>query len=166
MVTRIAASPATSLHIADHRLASGEPASISTQALYRSWRADSVAASMSASIAPTIWRSPIRWPNWRAVARVGGRDLERALGDPDGLGGDPRPAAIERLHREPEPVALVADPVGGRDADAVEGELGGRAAAHAHLVLDPGDREARRRDLDDEAATVAAGRLGVAGPGR
>ena len=80
----------------------------------------------------------MRWPNCSPIARVGGRDLERALGDPDGLGGDPRPAAIERAHREPEAVALVADPVGRRNADAVEGELGRRAAAEAHLVLDAG----------------------------
>ena len=36
-----------------------------------------------------------------------------------------------------EAVALLADPVGLRDADAVERQLGGRAAADAHLVLDP-----------------------------
>ena len=81
----------------------------------------------------------------------GGRDLERALRDPDGLGGDGRPAAIERPHREIEAVALLADPVRGRDADPIERELRGRAAADAHLVLDAGDAEALGRHLDDEA---------------
>ena len=87
-----------------------------------------------------------------ALPRVGGRDLEGALGDPDGLGGDPRAAAIERAHREIE-ARRPRSPmqVGRRHADAVERELGGRAAADAHLVLDPGDREAGGRDLDDEA---------------
>ena len=112
---------------------------------------------MSASIAPTIWKSPIRWPNCLRSARVRGRDLERALGDPDGLGGDPRPAAIERPHRDAEAVALLADPVGGRDADAVEGELGGRAAADAHLVLEPGDREARRSGPRRRSRTAGGG---------
>ena len=93
----------------------------------------------------------MRWPNcWRSRG-VGRRDLEGALGDPDGLRGDPGPAAIERPHREIEAVALLADAVRRRDADAVEGELGGGAAADAHLVLDPGDAEAVGRDLDDEA---------------
>ena len=80
----------------------------------------------------------MRWPNCLPFAGVRRRDLERALGDPDGLGRDPRPAAVERAHREVEAVALGADAVRGRDADAVEGELGGRAAADAHLVLDAG----------------------------
>ena len=61
-----------------------------------------------------------------------------------------------------EAVALGADPVRRRDADAVEGELGGRAAADAHLVLEPGDAEAVGRDLDDEArqAPMALGAPG------
>ena len=135
----------------------GAPASISTQALYRSWRAASVPASMSASIAPTIWNSPMRWPNCLRSRGVRGRDLERALGDPDGLGGDARPAAVERAHRDVEPVALLAEPVRRRDAHAVERELGGRAAADAHLVLEAGDGEAVGRDLDDEGAAGGDG---------
>ena len=75
-------------------------------------------------------------------AGVRGRDLEGTLGDPDGLRRDPRAAAVERAHREVEAVALGADPVRGRDPYAVESELGGRAAADPHLVLDAGDAEA------------------------
>ena len=69
----------------------------------------------------------------------------------------PGPAAVERPHRDVEAVALLAEPVRRRDAHAVEGELGGRAAADAHLVLEPADREAVGRDLDDERATGAGG---------
>ena len=100
----------------------------------------------------------MRWPNWRRSRAYAVADVERALGDADGLGGDPRPAAIERPHRDPEAVALGADQVGRRDADAVERELGGRAAAEAHLVFDPGDLEAGGRDLDDEARQPGAAR--------
>ena len=51
--------------MAAQRAASALPASISWHAVYRRWRAASVAASMSASIAWTIWSSPIGLPNWR-----------------------------------------------------------------------------------------------------
>ena len=99
---------------------------------------------MSASIAWTIWNSPIRWPNCFRSRAYCAADVERALGDPDRLRGDPRPRAIERPHRELPALALVADPVRLRDEDVVEVELGGRAAADAHLVLESGDLEARR----------------------
>ena len=51
-----------------------------------------------------------------------------------------------------KPIALLAEPVRRRDAHVVEGELGGGTAADAHLVLEPADREAVGRDLDDERA--------------
>ena len=76
---------------------------------------------------------------------------------PDGLGGDPGPAPIERPHREREALAHRADAVRVRDADALEDELGGRRAADAHLVLDALDAEAGHVLLDDEAATGAGG---------
>ena len=97
---------------------------------------------MSASIARDHLEVADPLAELAAVLRVGGRGLERALGDADRLGRDARPAAIERPHRDAEPVALGADAVRGGHAHAVERELGGRAAAEAHLVLDPGDREA------------------------
>ena len=81
---------------------------------------------------------------------------------PDGLRGDPRAAAVERAHRDIEAVALLAEPVRLGHADLVEGELGGRAAAQAHLVLDPRHGEAVGRDLDDERAEAAMpGRFGI-----
>ena len=75
----------------------------------------------------------------------------------------PGRAALERPHRDREAVALVADAVRGRDADAVERQLGRRAAADAHLVLDARHREAVGRDLDDEARQPL---VSVAPPGR
>src|SRR5688572_2407309 len=58
-----------------------------------------------------------------AVARVRGRDLQGALRDADRLGRDPGPAAVERVHRDREPVALVAEQVRRGHADLVEREL-------------------------------------------
>ena len=59
-------------------------------------------------------------------------------------------------------VPLLAEPVGGRDAHAAERQLGRRRPPQAHLVLEPADREALRRDLDHERAQAAMpGRLGV-----
>src|SRR5579862_4449639 len=92
------------------------------------------------------------------VPGVGDRHVERTLGDADGLGGDRRSGPIERGHRELPAVALVADPVRGRHADAVELELGRRAAADAELVLEPGDLEPLRRDVHGEARQALVAR--------
>ena len=112
---------------------------------------------MSASIALTIWKSPIRWPNWRRSLAYAVGDLERALGDPDGLRGDPWSTAVERAHRQVEAVAFVADQVRRRNANASEGELGGRAAAETHLVLETGDREAGVSEPRRRSTTAADG---------
>ena len=74
---------------------------------------------------------------------------------PDGLGRDPRAGLLECPHREREALALRAEPVRRRDADAVEDELGRGRATDPHLVLEPADAEARRAPLDDEARQVA-----------
>ena len=58
---------------------------------------------MSASIARDHLEVADALAELAALARVGRGDLERALGDPDGLGGDARAAAFERAHREREP---------------------------------------------------------------
>src|SRR5688572_14698503 len=90
-----------------------------------------------------------------AVPGIRRCDLEGTLRDADGLRGDPRPAAIERAHRDIEPVALLTQEVRGRHADLVEGELRGRAATKSHLVFDPGDGKSVRRDLQDESGQAA-----------
>ena len=67
---------------------------------------------------PNCWRSP----------RVGDRCVHRSLRDPDGLCRDTQPGAVEGLHCELEPFALVADAIRGRNPDVVEGQLRGRRA--------------------------------------
>ena len=71
--------------------------------------------------------------------------------------------ALERPHREGEALALGADPVRRRDADAVEQELRRRRAADPHLVLDPADREARASASRRRSRT---GSGGACRPGR
>ena len=70
-----------------------------------------------------------------ALARVGDGELERRAGDPGRHRGDARARAIERLHRDPEAVVLLADQVVGRDLDVGEGDRRGVRGALAHLVL-------------------------------
>ncbi len=98
---------------------------------------------MSASSAWTIWCSPIGLPNWTALRCVAGRHVERPLGDPDGLGGDPGARPLERPHREanPSPSAPIRLAAGTRTA--VEQELRGGRAADPHLVLERGRRRSR-----------------------
>ena len=143
--------------LADRRPAgaSGAPASISWQAVYSSWRAASVAASMSASIAWTIWRSPI-------AGRTGGARFAYAVATSSAPWAMPTAwAAIPGRLRSnvciaiAKPCALVAEAVRHRDADAVERELRRRAAADAHLVLEPGDLEPGAVGLDEDRATGA-----------
>ena len=75
-----------------------------------------------------------------ALRGVGRGDVERALGDPDGLGGDPGPAPIERPHRDREAVAHLADAVRVGHADAV----GSRARRSASRGCPSCARPARR----------------------
>ena len=92
---------------------------------------------MSASIPADELELADRLAELAPLAGVLRGDLQRALGDADGLRGDPRPGPVEGPHREREPVAFGADAVRVRDADASEAELGRRRAADAHLVLHP-----------------------------
>ena len=66
-------------------------------------------------------------------------------------------------NRDLEPLALLADAIRGRNADVVEGQLRGRRAADAHLVLDARGGETGAVGLDDERAhplPTAGGRIG------
>ena len=107
----------------------------------------------------------MRWPNCLRSFAYAVATSRAPWAMPDGLRGDARAAAIERPHRDLEPVALGADAVRLRDANAVEGELGRRAAAQTHLVLEAGDGEARGRDLDDEARSAVGARGARVGHG-
>jgi hypothetical protein len=114
---------------------------------------------MSASFAWISWCWPIgshRLARLRVLERVVGRTLR----DPERLRRDPRPGAIEDPHRDPEPLALLAEQVRGRDTTAVEGQLAGRRAGDAHLRLEPGDREAGRLRLDEEGRDPCVARSG------
>ena len=91
------------------------------------------------------------------------RVVGRALRDPERLGRDARPRAVEDPHREPEALPLFAEEVPGRDGAVVEQELAGGGAADTHLLLQPRDGEAGRVTLDDERgdAVVAGARVGL-----
>ena len=58
-----------------------------------------------------------------ALLRVGGRDLERGLRDPDRLGGDPDAAGVERAQRDRHALARLAEPLRRR---ALEDDVGSR----------------------------------------
>ena len=71
-------------------------------AAYSSWRAASVRVAMSASIAPIIWKLADRPAELLALRGVLRRDVQRALRDADGLGGDAR-ARCARTSSSPAP---------------------------------------------------------------
>ena len=100
-------------------------------------------------------------PNWRRSLAYAAATSRAPCAMPDGLGGDAGPGPLEGLHRDREALALGAQPVVDRDADAVEGELRRGRAADAHLVLDAGDREARPVRLHQERRQAAAGLVRV-----
>src|SRR5436305_14645532 len=68
-----------------------------------------------------------------ALLRVGQRLLEGPLGDADRLGGDADAAAVEGGHGDLEAVSLLAETVAGRDAQVLEGQLGGARGVDAQL---------------------------------
>ena len=78
------------------------------------------------------------------LLHVAGRDLERALRQPDGLRTDDRAGRVERTHRVLEPSALLADQLVGGHHRVFEHELTRRRAPHAHLVLELPDGEPGR----------------------
>src|SRR2546421_819293 len=98
-----------------------------------------------------------------ARLRIVERIVGRALGQPEPLGADPRPRAVEDPHCDPEPLALPTEQVVSRDAHVGEEELTGGRTLDPHLRLDPADLEAGRVSLDDEGgdALVAAVRIGL-----
>src|SRR5690348_18031746 len=58
-----------------------------------------------------------------ALAGVPNRAIQRSLGDPDRLGGNPNSASIKALHRDAEPVAILEETVFDRNAAVVEDQL-------------------------------------------
>ena len=98
-----------------------------------------------------------------ALLRVLDRELVRGLRDADGAGRRARPREVERLHRDLEAVALLAEPVLGGHDDVLQRERRRVGRALAHLVEVLLDRHARRVHRDDERghAAVALRRVGL-----
>src|SRR5206468_167239 len=70
--------------------------------------------------------------------------------DPAGAGGDREAALVEPVHRDLEPLPLLAYEILGRHLDVLEEELAGRARPDAELVLGLARRYPRPLALDDE----------------
>ncbi len=95
------------------------------------------------------------------MSNVGGRLLERGLGEPDARRGDRDPALGERRQRDPVAVALGPEPVRDRDLAALEHELGRRAGPDAHLLLVGAEPEAGHLALDEEGRDARSTGCGV-----
>ena len=71
-----------------------------------------------------------------ALLRVLDRLVHAALGDPDAAGGDAVAAAVERRHRDLEPVADLAEHLVVGHLDLVERQLGRIGRAQPELAVD------------------------------
>ena len=83
----------------------------------------------------TNWYLPIACAERLPLARVLDRALEARAHDAARARGDREAALVERVHRDLEALALLADQVLGRHLDVLEEELAGRAGPDAELVL-------------------------------
>ena len=104
---------------------------------------------------------PDRLTERLALACVLDRPLEARPDDAARSCSDGEAALVEAVHRDLEPLALLADQVLGGHLDVLEEELAGRAGPDAELVLRLGRREAGRALLQDERrdALVLRGRV-------
>src|SRR3954451_1731192 len=87
-----------------------------------------------------------------ALLGVAGGDVERGLRDADRLRGDPDAPAVERRQRDAHAGAGRAERLARR---VLEGEVGGRGAVEAELLLLAGDAEAGRAAADDVGRDLA-----------
>jgi len=101
---------------------------------------------MSASLNRNAWKSASGCPNCRRSSRWS-RAAERA-------GGNIQPAAVEPHHRDPEAVALIAEPVGDRDAAILEDHHRGRLRVPAEFALLLAKGEAGHILFNDEAGNA------------
>ena len=95
-----------------------------------------------------------------ALLRVRDRVLEGSLRDSHSPGGGSRPREVEGLHRDLEPLALLAQPILDGYDDVCERERGGVGRALPHLVqvlLDLHARGVHRHDKGRDAAMTLAG---------
>ena len=105
-----------------------------------------------------------RLPERLALERVLRALLERAPHDSGRACRDPRARAIERLHRDLEALALLADQVRLRQLDVLIDDVAGVRGALAHLVFLAADRDARQIARDDETGDPLVPILDVSGP--
>jgi hypothetical protein len=94
---------------------------------------------------------------------VAHRLLERRGHHAQRLGAHADPPGVQHAHRDPEALALVAQPLIGGHLQIFERERDGVRAAQAHLVLGVADHEPLGAALDDEGreSPVARGLVGA-----
>jgi len=101
-----------------------------------------------------------------ALLRVRDRVVERSLGDAQRLRRDSGARTVQHLHRDPEPLAFLAEAVRGRYHHLVQLQLRGVAAPYPELAVDGGRAESLEMlcVLEDEGAH-SPGTLGRVGLG-
>src|SRR3954454_6778519 len=102
-----------------------------------------------------------RLPERLALPRVLDGPLQARTHDADAAGGGGDTALFERVHRDLEPVSLLADEVLGRHLDVLEEELAGRPRPDAELVLGVARREPLHALLEDEGADSLVAGSGI-----
>src|SRR4051812_3998012 len=102
-----------------------------------------------------------RLPERLALPRVLDGPLQTRTHDADAAGRDGEPPLVERVHRDLEPLSLLADQVLGRHLDVLEEELTGRTRPDPELVLRVARGEPLHALLEDEGADslVPRGRI-------
>ena len=96
-----------------------------------------------------------------ALLHVVQRVVECALRDAHGLRGDRDAGVVQRLHRDAEALADLADDAVAGDADVVEVDLAGGGALDAQLLLGRAERDAVVGLLDDERRDALGALVGV-----
>jgi histidinol-phosphate aminotransferase len=104
-----------------------------------------------------------RPPELAALARVGGRVLERRPRQAGRRRGERDPRGVEAAHEPVEPLALAAQPMLGGHLDAGEEDLRAADRTLAELLHRRADREAGGVALDDERRHAARPPLRVHG---
>jgi hypothetical protein len=98
----------------------------------------------SAIIACTSLKSAIGLPNClRSLAYATASTISRSA-TPTHTAAMCSRRAVQHPHRESEPLALLAEPVGGRHRYLVEGDIADMGALLAHLLFGLADADARQ----------------------
>jgi hypothetical protein len=101
------------------------------------------------------WNSAIDLPNARRAFRVGKSRLESLRRDPDRLRGDSDAPAVERRHRDLEPLPFPPEPVFDRNHDVGQEDLDRSGGVDAELDLVPRPVEAGRVRVHQERRDAA-----------